>query len=51
MRTPAWASDEVVSGPFRAVAKELKDGKLVVVKDEKSLNKAALKDGGKEEGK
>ncbi|WP_375418505.1 efflux RND transporter periplasmic adaptor subunit [uncultured Hymenobacter sp.] len=40
--------DEVVSGPFRAVAKELKDGKLVVVKDEKTLNKAALKDEGEE---
>jgi HlyD family secretion protein len=45
------AGDEVVSGPFRAVAKELKDGKLVVVKDEKTLNKAALKDTGSEEGK
>lgn len=46
------AGDEVVSGPFRAVAKELKDGKLVVVKDEKTLNKAALKDAsGGEEGK
>ena len=46
------AGDQVVSGPFRAVAKELKDGKAVVVKDEKSLNKAALKDAdGPEEGK
>ena len=44
------AGDEVVSGPFRAVAKELKDGKPVVIKDEKSLNKAALKDGD-DEGK
>ncbi|QIX59809.1 HlyD family efflux transporter periplasmic adaptor subunit [Hymenobacter sp. BT18] len=34
---------EVVSGPFRAVSKTLKDGELVVVKDAKSINKAALK--------
>jgi HlyD family secretion protein len=45
------AGDEIVSGPFRAVAKELKDGKLVTVKDEKSLNKAALKDAGNDEEK
>ena len=46
------AGDQVVSGPFRAVAKELKDGKAVVIKDEKSLNKAALKDADvPEEGK
>ncbi|KUG08894.1 efflux RND transporter periplasmic adaptor subunit [Solirubrum puertoriconensis] len=43
--------DEVVSGPFRAVSKTLKDGSLVVVKDAKSLNHAALKEegGGNEE--
>lgn len=39
------AGDQVVSGPFRVVAKTLKDGGLVVVKDAKSLNKAALKEG------
>jgi HlyD family secretion protein len=37
--------DEVVSGPFRAVSKTLKDGALVTVKDAKSLNRAALKEG------
>ena len=36
---------QVVSGPFRAVAKTLKDGALVVVKDAKSLSKEALKEG------
>ena len=44
------AGDQVVSGPFRAVAKTLKDGQLVVVKDAKSLNKEALKEG-PEDGK
>nr|WP_311181693.1 hypothetical protein [Hymenobacter volaticus] len=39
------AGAQVVSGPFRAVAKTLKDGALVVVKDAKSLNKEALKEG------
>ncbi|RNI27743.1 HlyD family efflux transporter periplasmic adaptor subunit [Rufibacter immobilis] len=29
---------EVVSGPFRAVSKQLKDGDLITVKDEKSLS-------------
>ncbi|WP_019946800.1 efflux RND transporter periplasmic adaptor subunit [Hymenobacter aerophilus] len=38
------AGDQVVSGPFRAVSKTLKDGALVVVKDAKSLNKEALKE-------
>ncbi|AYA36338.1 efflux RND transporter periplasmic adaptor subunit [Hymenobacter oligotrophus] len=38
--------DEVVSGPFRAVSKTLKDGALVEVKDAKSLNRAALKEEG-----
>jgi HlyD family secretion protein len=33
---------QVVAGPFRAVSKLLKDGALVAVKDEKSLNKAAI---------
>ncbi len=31
---------EVISGPFRAVTKQLKDGTVIIVKDEKSLNKA-----------
>ncbi len=31
---------EVISGPFRAVSKQLKDGDVVVVKDEKSLSKS-----------
>ncbi|WP_460677371.1 efflux RND transporter periplasmic adaptor subunit [Hymenobacter coalescens] len=39
------AGEEIVSGPFRAVSKTLKDGALVVVKDAKSLNRAALKEG------
>ena len=34
----------VVNGPFRAVAKTLKDGSLVEIKDLKTLNKEALKD-------
>ncbi|MCB2410777.1 efflux RND transporter periplasmic adaptor subunit [Hymenobacter lucidus] len=38
------AGDEVVSGPFRAVAKTLKDGGAVVVKDANTINKAALKE-------
>jgi HlyD family secretion protein len=38
------AGDQVVSGPFRAVAKTLKDGGAVVVKDAKTINKAALKE-------
>lgn len=33
------AGDEVVSGPFRAVSKQLEDGKAVIVKDEASLSK------------
>ncbi|PVY40677.1 efflux RND transporter periplasmic adaptor subunit [Pontibacter virosus] len=33
---------KIVSGPFRAVSKTLKDGAKVAVKDEKSLNKSAL---------
>ena len=35
---------QVVSGPFRAVAKTLKDGAVVDIKDAKSLNKEALKE-------
>jgi len=31
--------DEVVSGPFRAISKQLKDGAVVVVKDEATLAK------------
>jgi HlyD family secretion protein len=38
------AGAQIVSGPFRAVAKTLKDGSLVEIKDAKSLNKEALKD-------
>ena len=38
------AGSQVVSGPFRAVAKTLKDGALVEIKDAKTLNKEALKD-------
>jgi HlyD family secretion protein len=38
------AGQQVVSGPFRAVAKTLKDGALVDIKDAKTLNKEALKD-------
>ncbi|MBG8554764.1 efflux RND transporter periplasmic adaptor subunit [Hymenobacter guriensis] len=37
------AGSEVVSGPFRAVSKTLKDGELITVKDAKSINKAAMK--------
>ncbi|MFD1469564.1 efflux RND transporter periplasmic adaptor subunit [Hymenobacter caeli] len=36
------AGTPVVTGPFRAVAKELKDGGPVVVKDAKTLSKEAL---------
>jgi HlyD family secretion protein len=43
------AGTQVVSGPFRAVAKTLKDGALVEIKDAKSLNKEALKGGEEEE--
>ncbi|UOG72755.1 efflux RND transporter periplasmic adaptor subunit [Hymenobacter tibetensis] len=39
------AGAQVVSGPFRAVAKTLKDDMPVVIKDAKSLNKEALKEG------
>ena len=39
---PAGAT--VVSGPFRAVAKTLKDGAVVDIKDLKTLNKEALKE-------
>ena len=38
------AGDQIVSGPFRAVAKTLKDGSRVEIKTEKSLNKEALKE-------
>ena len=41
--------EQVASGPFRAVAKTLKDGARVDIKDEKTLNKEALKEDG--EGK
>ena len=36
--------ETVASGPFRAVAKDLKNGAAVVVKDEKTLSKEALAD-------
>ena len=36
--------DEVITGPFRAVSKQLKDGMAVEVKDEASLNKKADSD-------
>ncbi|OGX90411.1 efflux RND transporter periplasmic adaptor subunit [Hymenobacter coccineus] len=36
------AGTPVVTGPFRAVAKELKDGGRVVIKDAKTLSKEAL---------
>ena len=38
------AGTTVVSGPFRAVSKTLKDGALVDIKDAKTLNKEAAKD-------
>jgi HlyD family secretion protein len=41
------AGTEVASGPFRAVAKTLKDGVRVVVKDAASLSKASTDDAGK----
>ncbi|MFD2515732.1 efflux RND transporter periplasmic adaptor subunit [Pontibacter locisalis] len=36
------AGQKVVSGPFRAVSKTLKDGAKVAVKDPETLNKAAI---------
>jgi HlyD family secretion protein len=41
------AGTEVASGPFRAVAKTLKDGVHVLVKDAASLSKASTDDAGK----
>lgn len=38
------AGTQVVSGPFRAVAKTLKDGMRIEIKDAKTLNKEALKE-------
>jgi HlyD family secretion protein len=38
------AGDIVASGPYATVHKKLKDGAVVVVKDAKSINKAALKE-------
>ena len=40
------AGTQVVSGPFRAVSKTLKDGMLVTVKSADSLSKEALADNG-----
>jgi HlyD family secretion protein len=34
----------VVSGPFRVIAKTLKDGNAVIIKDAKTLSKEAVKD-------
>ena len=50
IKSGVTAGAQVVSGPFRAIAKTLKDGALVDIKDEKTLNKEALKEDG-EEGK
>ena len=41
------AGTEVVSGPFRAVSKTLKNGEHVVVKDAASLSKASIDEAGK----
>ncbi|HET9505433.1 MAG TPA: efflux RND transporter periplasmic adaptor subunit [Hymenobacter sp.] len=41
------AGTQVVSGPFRAVSKTLKDGERVLVKDAASLSKASTDDAGK----
>lgn len=43
------AGQEIVSGPFRAVSKQLKEGDLVTVKDEKSLSKELKEDTSEEE--
>ncbi|WP_066835509.1 efflux RND transporter periplasmic adaptor subunit [Rufibacter ruber] len=43
------AGQEVVSGPFRAVSKQLKDGAKVTVKDEKSLGADTKEDSSEEE--
>ncbi|MEJ7658970.1 MAG: hypothetical protein WKG07_04770 [Hymenobacter sp.] len=40
------AGTQIVSGPFRAVSKTLKDGTLVTVKDAASLSKEAPADNG-----
>ncbi|WP_205500748.1 efflux RND transporter periplasmic adaptor subunit [Rufibacter psychrotolerans] len=40
---------EVVSGPFRAVSKQLKNGDLVTIKDEKSLSKELKEDTSEEQ--
>jgi len=46
IRSGLQAGEQVISGPFRAVAKTLQNGGAVVVKDEKTINKAALKEQG-----
>ncbi|UOR06868.1 efflux RND transporter periplasmic adaptor subunit [Hymenobacter aerilatus] len=38
------AGEQVVSGPFRAVSKTLKNGDLVTIKDAKTINKAEMKE-------
>jgi HlyD family secretion protein len=38
------AGQQVVSGPFRVIAKTLKDGNAVIIKDAKTLSKEAVKD-------
>ncbi|GGF07889.1 efflux RND transporter periplasmic adaptor subunit [Hymenobacter cavernae] len=51
IRSGLQADEQVVSGPFRAVAKTLKDGGAVVVKDAKTINKAALKEDADDDSK
>jgi HlyD family secretion protein len=41
---------EVVSGPFRAVSKQLKDSAAVVVKDEKTIAQSTSPEEEEEEG-
>ena len=44
IRSGLQNGEQVVSGPFRAVAKTLQNGGAVVVKDANTINKAALKE-------
>ncbi|RNI30656.1 efflux RND transporter periplasmic adaptor subunit [Rufibacter latericius] len=43
------SGQEVVSGPFRAVSKQLKEGDLVTIKDEKALSKELKEDTSEED--
>ena len=43
------SGQKIVSGPFRAVSKTLKDGSKVIVKDAKSISKTNAEDEEKEE--